>query len=144
MARGRQMTVLTLMCCLCLGVMGACAPEPQTAREASGVPQTRSVPSPFTADTSTTGEAGPSTRGTTLEPEHTACQPETAGQAVRYEIEASLNWPSHILHVNQTVLYRNDAGRALDRVVFNVETNQGPGDLTLKRVANPDHYRIEN
>jgi hypothetical protein len=145
MARGRQMTVLTLMCCLCVGVLGACAPEPQTAREAGSVPQTPSVSSQSpAADTSTTAEAGSSPPATTPEPEHTACQSEAAGQAVRYEIEATLNWPAHILRVNQTVLYRNDAGRALDRVVFNVETNQGPGDFTLKRVANPDHYLIEN
>jgi len=85
-------------------------------------------------------EGRSSAQTTTPEPERAVCPSGPVESAVRYEIEATLDWPLHILHVDQTVLYRNDAGRALDRVVFNVETNQNPGNFTLKQVANPDHY----
>jgi hypothetical protein len=145
MAHGRSMMLLSLMCCLCIGVLGACAPEPQTAHEAGRLSATPTPSfSSLAADAPPAAGAGSPVQAATPEPGYTACQTDPAERAVRYEIEATLNWASHALHVDQTVLYRNDSGRALDRVVFDVETNQGPGDFTLKRVANPDHYLIEN
>jgi hypothetical protein len=145
MAHGRHMTGLTLICCLCIGVLGACAPEPEIAREADGVPQAALSMSPSpAADSSMTSAALSVAQTTEPESEHTGCQPDATQHAVQYEIEATLNWSSHSLHVDQTVMYRNDAGRPLDKIVFNVETNQAPGDFTLKRVANPDHYLIDD
>lgn len=52
----------------------------------------------------------------------------------RHQIQAKLDYEKKTVHVIQAVDYANRTGEMLDRLVFNVEPNQGAGQFVLNHV----------
>jgi hypothetical protein len=130
----------------CIGLiiaLVACAPEAQTKPEPGNVtvaPLSSRSPSPLLADT-----PSPLPGYTSTAPSHPVNCPTGADETgVQYEIEAVLDWPEHVVQVEQYVSYQNDTSREQDRIVFNVEPNRSPGQFALKRITTEDGRRIEN
>lgn len=109
---------------LSLGLVAACAPEPQTTREsgrAALTPRssgqfpvaTAELPPtvPFNVDGASPGASGMG-------------QPATPRSWLHYGIDAVLDWTAHTVRVEQRISYRNETGSPLDRIVLNVPTDQ--------------------
>jgi hypothetical protein len=126
-------------------LFGACEPDMQRSREPDVVTLTPlpSPSAPVVAETETT-ETPPTPRA-----DETACQPDLTQQAVHYQVDAVLDWLTATLHVEETVVYRNDSPQAQNMIVFNVENNYQPGSFDLKRVSaksttSVDDYVLED
>jgi hypothetical protein len=117
-----------------LMIVGACGPELQRTHEPDYVTLTP-LPSMQPSASSVRKTAVVETPRFTPHADETACQPDLAEQAVRYDIETVLDWLTFTLSVKESVVYRNDSGQAQDAIVFNVENNHEPGSFDLKRVS---------
>ncbi|MBI5959516.1 MAG: hypothetical protein HY866_12320 [Chloroflexi bacterium] len=135
------MTVLILICCICLSVLGACAPEPQTSRDTY-------VISPAAQEVPTLLPDHASLPALTPQPLSTLIPTSQPGSTVQYGIDAVLDWATYTLQVEQRVHYYNDTGEVQPALIFNVDVNQEPGDLTFKRITNASHlvtnYTLED
>lgn len=128
----RIMAQFILIWCACLSLIGACAPEPQTAREPVSA-ATAPTAAPARPDADSTAVQTPAPESTlTLQP-----QPPLSN--LRYKIDAVLDWPSHTLRVEETVQYVNDTGITQPSLVFHVDVNQEPSDLVIRRISNAGH-----
>ncbi len=63
------------------------------------------------------------------------CTADANALATRYDIDATINVETHIAKTTMQATFRNDTGRALDQIVFNVEPNRKPGVFTLVDVT---------
>ncbi len=79
----------------------------------------------------------------TLHPDHVpteasppTCAGETHGTIPRYELDASLDWETHMLQVEQQVHYTNIGAQSLASVVFDVEPAREEGIFVLSEVRN--------
>lgn len=115
-------------------ILAACAPEPQatlaprlvTLATLSAATQSASTPkTPLTGQTPTPAHATPSSENT-----------PTSG--TQYQIDATLNWASHTVQVNQQITYRNDTGRAQDTIALYVPPNAAPDQFALQRIMADD------
>ncbi len=52
------------------------------------------------------------------------CPTDSAGQQVRYDMQATLDWATKIVEVTQTVTYRNDSADTLSELVFHSEPHR--------------------
>jgi len=113
----------------CLSLIGACAPEPQTVREPVGTATLPAAAAPAAA----VPTAFPTPESSL------ALQPQSSPSNLRYKIDAVLNWTSHTLRVKEAVHYVNDTGDTQPTLVFNVDINQEPSDLIIRRITNAGH-----
>lgn len=116
-------------------LLGACAPEPQTA-PASGFTTLPPLATPSPAQT-----LPPADTNTPLTPSaNTIPAPEDCDDCLipntpaQYDIRAELDWATHTMIATQHVHYHNDADRRLDDIVFNIETHREPGYFALTDV----------
>lgn len=120
-------------------VVGACAPEPQALDEiGTPTPGIAITPSLLPgAQTATPLPASDSTDqpAPVAEAGALGCVPSAATAAVQHEITATLDWIGHSLVAEQRVLFRNDTGQSLEKIMFNVESNREPGYFDLQRVT---------
>jgi hypothetical protein len=61
------------------------------------------------------------------------------GPGLQYDLRAALDWNTHIIEVEQQVVFQNRTGRLQNLIVFNVEINQEPGQFVLKSVRVAGH-----
>ncbi|GIK63154.1 MAG: hypothetical protein BroJett018_09480 [Chloroflexota bacterium] len=71
------------------------------------------------------------------------CTSDTTLRQVRYEAEATLDWPTQSVQVQQTTIYRNDSQDYLHEIVFHAEPNHLPDIMTLEQVVDADGHVIE-
>lgn len=134
MLRRENAMGLVLIGLMCAGLLGACAPEPQRMEEAHT--PLASLRASGTLAATVIADTEPTPRPSTTAPVGATCVPGPES-AVRYDIEVTVDWQAHTAQAMQRVTYRNDTGRAQDKIVFNVETNQVPDTFTLSRLAIP-------
>lgn len=110
-----------------LWLLSGCAPEPQML----GAP-TRTFPTRvLAAITSTSLPALPTT---SVVP--SGCGDAACGDIPHYELDASLDWETHTLQVEQRVRYTNTTAHTLASVVFDVEPAREPNIFALAEVRN--------
>ena len=112
-------------------LFGACEPDMQRPHEPDVVTVTP-LPSPSAP---VVDEAAMTETPSVPRAVETACQPDLTQQAVRYQVNAVLDWLTATLHVDEAVLYHNDSPQAQSTIVFGVENNHEPGSFDLKRVS---------
>lgn len=71
------------------------------------------------------------------------CDVDQSGLQTRYDIQATLDWNTRSVQVQQTVTYRNDHLEPLYDLVFHVEPRRLAGIMTLQHVYSRDGEPIE-
>ncbi len=128
--RYAQLATVTLVVLLLL----ACAPEPD-GELSTVAPEAQTLAAPLASVTlapllSPTVVPSTALPGTATPNAH-AC----SASNVAYEIEATLDWPSQSLEVEETLTFHNDTGHPLDALVLAFPGTIAPEELTLKRIA---------
>ncbi len=118
---------------ICIGLLSACAPEPQRMQVGHTPLASLRAAVTLAATAESATPAAPMIRP----PAQETCVPGPAVAAVQYDIDATVDWQAHTVRAEQRVTYRNDTGRAQEKIVFNVEPNQEPDMFTLTRLAGP-------
>lgn len=60
------------------------------------------------------------------------CQTDTTDRQVRYDLDATLDWNTKQMVVQQNVFYRNDSGTVIHEIVFHVEPRRLQGVMTFR------------
>lgn len=76
----------------------------------------------------------------TLPPTSTpvSCATDASQVAVRYDVDANLNWDTRAIEVKETINYRNDSVDSLNELVFHVEPNRFADVMGLYGILNAD------
>lgn len=67
-----------------------------------------------------------------------SCATDGSSIGVRYDVEASLNWDTRIIEVQEAITYRNDSLDPLNELVFHVEPNRVENVMGLYGIMNGD------
>jgi len=125
-----HLAAVTLAVCLLI----ACAPEPH-GESSTIAPETQAIASRLASVTPTLYTSPTAVPVATPSGSATPASRACSASNVAYEIEATLDWPSQSLEVEQTLTFHNDTGHSLDALVLAFPGTVAPEELTLKRVA---------
>lgn len=135
--RSYRRLMFLLLASLLLTVLSACDSEPSVTRAPVLVSQTP-LPGPLLLPTPlpqpTQGGTSAATQAPTREPEPEQEQAAETPLAVRYQLEAELDWSARVVQVDERVELWNETDTPLREIIFNVEANGGADLFTIKRI----------
>ncbi len=137
----RLMTNLSICGYLSVLLLTACVPSAPPATIAPPPPTATALSLDVTVANPTADRLALSTppgRATEATDSADACRADPGAAAIRYVIEAELDYALKRLAVRQQVTFRNTTGEVLEQLVFHVPPNKEPGVFRLESVALAD------
>jgi hypothetical protein len=72
------------------------------------------------------------------------CTPDLEKPQARYMVNATLDWNTHAVQVDQTVFYRNDSKDTLTEIVLHAEPNHLPDIMTFQGATSAEGESIDS
>lgn len=135
--RSRSLLLPWLLTCLLLG--SACEPEPAARQTLTRVSQTPDLARPLALPTPlpVVTQIAPTTSAQPGLPVEAPAEPQAAASAqaaLRYRVQADLDWASRRVAVDEWIDFRNQTGAPLREIVFSVDINDDPDRFSLRRI----------